>query len=223
MRARPPTTPTSSPTLLATATNGGVVEVNGNTIAIQGSGTADAPYVAFHLDLSGQNNVLGFDARDLDASADDATQQVAVQYRVGATGAFTNLPDGYIADATTAGSATQVTAKDVALPVAVDNQAERLRPGHDDQRGRQRRARRHRRRRDRAPRRGPRPSRVIDPGPQTSTVGDAITPLTIAAGGGTPPYDVSVTGLPAGLTIDAATDSVSGTPTTAGVSTSRSR
>lgn len=38
----------------ASATNGGVVEVNGDTIAIQGSGTADAPYVAFRLDLTGQ-------------------------------------------------------------------------------------------------------------------------------------------------------------------------
>ena len=108
----------------ATATNGGVLEVNGDTVAIQGSATADAPYVAFHLDLTGRSNAsFAFTARDLDASTDDAVQQIAVQYRVGASGAYTNLPAGYIADATTVSSATQATNRNVALPVAVDNQA----------------------------------------------------------------------------------------------------
>jgi 5'-nucleotidase len=198
--------------------NGGVVEINGDTIAIQGSGTADAPYVAFHLDLTGKKDVsFAFNARDLDPSADDAVQQVAVQYRVGATGAYTNLPDGYIADATTAGTATQVTAKDVALPIAVENQASVFvrvmttnAAGNDELVGID----------DIVidATEGASALTVVDPGPQNSTVGTAISPLTITAGGGTPPYDVTVTGLPAGLSFDADTDTVTGTPTAAGVS-----
>lgn len=202
----------------ATATNGGVVEVNGNTIAIQGSGTADAPYVAFHLDLSGQSNMqLGFDARDLDASADDAVQQIAVQYRVGASGPFTNLPAGYIADATTAGSATQVTSKDVPLPGAVDNQPSVFvrvmttnAVGNDELVGIDDitigAA-------DGAP-----ALSLSGPGPQTFVAGTAITPFAVTATGGTTPYSWSATGLPAGLSINGTTGEVTGTPTTAGVS-----
>ena len=81
--------------------------------------------MAFHLDLTGQTDVsFAFNAKDLDASADDAVQQVAVQYRVGAAGAFTNIPAGYIADATTAGSATPGNARRTSpLPAAVEDQA----------------------------------------------------------------------------------------------------
>ncbi|WP_191280398.1 ExeM/NucH family extracellular endonuclease [Nocardioides flavus (ex Wang et al. 2016)] len=203
----------------ATATNGGVVEVQGNSVAIQGSGTADAPYVAFHLDLSGQTNVsFAFNAKDLDASADDAIQQVALQYRIGATGPFTNLPDGYIADATTAGTATQVTARDVALPVSVDDQASVFvrvmttnAAGNDElvaiddivisAEG------------------GTSALAVGNPGPQESVVGTPIDTLTLAAGGGTAPYTFAAANLPAGLALDTDSGEITGTPTTAGAST----
>jgi serine protease len=55
---------------------------------------------------------------------------------------------------------------------------------------------------------------VNNPGPQTGTVGVA-TSLTITASGGTPPYTWSATGLPAGLSINASSGVISGTPTTA--------
>jgi subtilisin-like proprotein convertase family protein len=55
---------------------------------------------------------------------------------------------------------------------------------------------------------------VANPGNQTGTVGTA-TSLTLAASGGTAPYTWSATGLPAGLSINATTGVVSGTPTTA--------
>ncbi len=55
---------------------------------------------------------------------------------------------------------------------------------------------------------------VSNPGTQTGTVGVA-TSLTMTASGGTPPYTWSATGLPAGLSINASSGVISGTPTTA--------
>jgi hypothetical protein len=43
---------------------------------------------------------------------------------VGSTGNFTNIPAGFVADATTGGTATQVTPVNVVLPAAVNNQPE---------------------------------------------------------------------------------------------------
>jgi predicted extracellular nuclease/2',3'-cyclic-nucleotide 2'-phosphodiesterase (5'-nucleotidase family) len=202
-----------------TVTSGGVAEFDGisdPSIALQGSGTADAPYVAFHLDLTGQTNVtFAFNARDLDGSADNAAQQIAVQYRVGAAGSYTNLPDGYIADATTGGTATQVTARSVSLPASVDNQSSVFvrvitsnASGSDEwvgiddvtvtAEG------------------GTSALALANPGPQTSTVGIAITPLVLATSGGTTPYTFAATGLPDGLSLNTETGTITGTPTTAG-------
>ena len=60
---------------------------------------------------------------------------------------------------------------------------------------------------------------VGNPGNKTGTVGTAITPFTITASGGTSPYHFSATGLPAGVSINATSGQVSGTPTAAGTST----
>ena len=114
-------------------TNGGVAEfqtvgsppisLTNATIALQGSGTADAPYVQFHLNTTGAGNVrVSYNVRDIDATADNAVQQVALQYRVGASGNFTNVPSGYIADATTGSAATLVTPIAVTLPAATAGQ-----------------------------------------------------------------------------------------------------
>ena len=105
---------------------GGVAEfaIDNPTIALQGSGTADAPYIVIHLDATGRENIqFSFNARDLDSSSDNATQQIAVQYRISGTSAWTNVPDGYIADATTANAATLVTALSVTLPEDANNAA----------------------------------------------------------------------------------------------------
>lgn len=107
---------------------GGIYEVDGianPTIALNGSGTADAPYIALYLDATGRENVrFRANVRDLDGSADNAVQQVAVQWRVGG-GAWQNTgTGGYIADATDANAATRVTALDVVLPAAAANAAD---------------------------------------------------------------------------------------------------
>lgn len=76
-----------------TITSGGVAEFDGianPTVALQGSGTADAPYLILYLDATACQNVhLQFNARDIDGTADNAQQQLNVQYRIGETGAWT--------------------------------------------------------------------------------------------------------------------------------------
>jgi predicted extracellular nuclease len=108
-------------------TNGGVAEfaILDPVVALQGSGTADAPYLLISLDTTGRVNLqVSYNLRDIDGSTDNAIQQVALQYRVGSTGAFTNVPAAYIADATSGPSlATLVTPVSVSLPSAVNDRA----------------------------------------------------------------------------------------------------
>jgi predicted extracellular nuclease len=111
-----------------TFTTGGVseFEIADPVVALQGSGTADAPHIVIHLNTTGQSGItISYNVRDIDGGADDAVQQVALQYRVGNSGDFTNIPAGYIVDATTGPNlATLVTPVNVSLPAAVDNQSE---------------------------------------------------------------------------------------------------
>src|SRR2546425_1034970 len=110
----------------ATSTTGGVLEVDtiaDPTIALQGSSTADAPFILINLITTGKTGLrASYRVRDLDASADNAVQQVALHYRVGDSGNFTNVPASFVADATDTGSATRETFVSVILPAAVENQ-----------------------------------------------------------------------------------------------------
>ena len=102
---------------------GGVAEfeITNPTIAIKGSDTANAPYVNFLVDSRGLSNVrFRCNIRDLDGT-NNAVQQVAVQYRLDEMGPFTDVPAGYIADATDPGTATRVTPIDVTLPSDANN------------------------------------------------------------------------------------------------------
>ncbi|MDZ4842822.1 MAG: ExeM/NucH family extracellular endonuclease [Hyphomicrobium aestuarii] len=108
--------------------NGGVAEfaITDPVVALQGSGTADASSLVIYLDATGRENVtVAFNARDIDGSADNAAQQLNVQYRIGSTGTWFNVTNGYFADVTAGPSvATQVTPVAVTLPSAVNNQAQ---------------------------------------------------------------------------------------------------
>jgi VCBS repeat-containing protein len=105
-------------------TTGGVAEFHlaDPVVALQGSGTASAPNLVIYLDATGRENIVfSFRARDIDGSADNAIQQVAVQYRIGGSGAWINLPAGYIADATTGPSSLGPDIlRTVTLPPAVN-------------------------------------------------------------------------------------------------------
>src|SRR6185503_11793115 len=109
-----------------TFATGGVAEfhITNPVVALQGSGTARAPYIQFHLNTTGFSSInVAYNLRDIDGSTDNAIQPVALQFRVGSSGNFTNVPAGFVADATDGPSlATKVTAVSATLPAAADNQ-----------------------------------------------------------------------------------------------------
>jgi len=83
----------------STFTTGAVAEfeITNPTVALAGSGTADAPYLLITLNTSGRQNVnVAYNLRDIDGSTDNSIQPVAPHYRVGNTGNFTNLPAGFV-------------------------------------------------------------------------------------------------------------------------------
>lgn len=109
-----------------TFSTGGVTEFHlaDPAIALTGSGTADAPYIRLSVSTAGIAGVrVRYTLRDLDGSTDNAVQQVALHYRVGTSGAWTDVPAAYVADATAGPSLSGLTTPvDVTLPPAVDNQ-----------------------------------------------------------------------------------------------------
>lgn len=111
-----------------TFATGGVTEfqIANPTAALKGSATADAPHLVIYLSTvpcpATKSVTIRYDVRDIDGSANDAMQQVALQYRLGPSGNFTNVPAGYVADATNPNTATKVTQRIVNLPHLVLNQ-----------------------------------------------------------------------------------------------------
>lgn len=105
---------------------GGLAEFDrGDYLAIgfQGNVQARAPYMVFYLNTVGRSNILfSYDATDLDSGSNNTVSRIALQYRVGETGNFINIPAGYIADATDPNVAGRKTTKAVTLPAAADNQ-----------------------------------------------------------------------------------------------------
>lgn len=106
---------------------GGVAEFDGipnPTIALKGSATASAPFLLLTLDARGKKNLtVGYKLRDLDGSANNAIQPVALQYRTQTNAPFTDIPAAFVPDATTGPNvATLVTPIVVVLPTDADDQ-----------------------------------------------------------------------------------------------------
>ncbi len=111
-----------------TFTTGGVAEfeLSNPVVALNGSGTADAPFLLIHLNTVGVTNInVSYKLRDLDGSIDNAIQPIALQYRVGTSGNFINIPAAFVPDASTGPSeATLVTTVNAVLPTAAENQSQ---------------------------------------------------------------------------------------------------
>ncbi|MDZ8096654.1 MAG: DUF4347 domain-containing protein [Nostoc sp. DedQUE05] len=117
----------------STYANAGVAEFvyeSNPTIALRGSSTATAPHLVFYLNATGRQNVqLNFTLKDIDTSTRNAIQPLAVQYRIGNTGDFINLPAGFVSDASNNGTTpysydAREARLSVLLPPEVNNQAQ---------------------------------------------------------------------------------------------------
>lgn len=106
--------------------NAGVAEfqIADPVVALQANATADFPHLIIYINATNCSSIkLKFDIRDIDGTTDNAIQPVALQYRLGNSGNFTNIPGGFVNDATTGPSiATLVTSIDLVLPVECNNQ-----------------------------------------------------------------------------------------------------
>jgi hypothetical protein len=103
---------------------GGVAELElaDPAVALQPSGTADAPHLVLSFATTGFGAItVSYALRDLDGSDDDAVQPVALQYRVGTSGDYANVPAGFVADATGGPHLEElVTSVEAALPTAAE-------------------------------------------------------------------------------------------------------
>lgn len=77
------------------------------------------PYLVFYVNTLNRGNVtISYEVKDIDSGSNNAVSPVALQYRVGTTSLFTNIPAGFIADATDGPNiGGRVTAQSVTLPV----------------------------------------------------------------------------------------------------------
>ncbi|CUR61263.1 conserved exported hypothetical protein [metagenome] len=200
--------------------NGGVLaypNVANKTVALSATGSVTTPLLAFHLDTTGRSGFsVDYDLQDFDSSADDQPTRVALQYRVGTSGAYTNVPSAYVPDATTAANTT-VTSTHVSatLPSAVDGRPDVFlrvitldnASGSNEHVGVDNITI--------AAGGAPAPLAATDPGDRSGYVGKPLAPFTLQASGGASPYTWTATGLPAGVSVTSA-GAVSGTPTETG-------
>ncbi|MDQ4122620.1 MAG: carboxypeptidase-like regulatory domain-containing protein [Acidobacteriota bacterium] len=105
---------------------GGATEFDaGDHLGIGFQGNVQAnPYLVFYLNTTGQTKVfMSYEVSDIDKGTNNSVSQVALQYRVGETGSFINIPEGFVADATLGpNDATLKTTRGVYLPAGALNQ-----------------------------------------------------------------------------------------------------
>ncbi|MDI9641404.1 PEP-CTERM sorting domain-containing protein [Kamptonema cortianum] len=108
-----------------TLTTGGVAEFDGianPAVALQGSGTADAPHLRFYMNATNRTNIrISYNLIDVDGSGDNSIQPVALQYRIGGTGDFVNVPSAFVADASGGPNQSGLTTPVTASLAAWDN------------------------------------------------------------------------------------------------------
>ncbi len=109
-----------------TLTTGGVAEFDGianPTVALKGSDTADAPHLVIRINTKScpetKFMTVGYKVRDLDSTVNNAAQQVALHYRSGDAGNYTNVSTAFVADATNPNTATKVSTVFATLPQTV--------------------------------------------------------------------------------------------------------
>jgi Secretion system C-terminal sorting domain len=110
----------------STYNSGGLYEFDAlpdPVVAMQGSGTADAPFLLITIPTTGYKNIrVRYNLRDVDGGIDNSIQPVALQYRIGSSGNFTNVAAAFVADASSGPNlATLVTPVDVVLPAGANN------------------------------------------------------------------------------------------------------
>lgn len=118
--------------VIANATNpsalftGGIAELElaDPAVALQPSGMADAPHLVLTFETTGFAGItVSYRLRDLDGSDDDAVQPVALQYRLGTSGDYANVPGAFVADATSGPHLAELaTAVEAELPAAAGGQ-----------------------------------------------------------------------------------------------------
>ncbi|HEX8736523.1 MAG TPA: carboxypeptidase-like regulatory domain-containing protein [Pyrinomonadaceae bacterium] len=105
---------------------GGLTEFDtGTYLAFGFQGNVQAnPYMVFYINTTGYSNIImSYRVQDIDTGSNDSVSPVALQYRVGTTGNFVNVPAGFITDATDGPNlGGRTTSRSVTLPAAVNNQ-----------------------------------------------------------------------------------------------------
>jgi hypothetical protein len=97
-----------------------------NTVAIQPSNAADAPYLRFYVNSTGVTSVhVKYDLIDIDTGTSTNAQQFTLQYRTDPAGVWTNAPNGYTDDAAdiTNGLSGKTTTVNSDLPAAAAGSA----------------------------------------------------------------------------------------------------
>lgn len=101
---------------------GGVTEFDtGTFLAIGFQGNVQAnPYLVFYINTTGRSNVtVSYTVTDIDGGSNNSVSPLALQYRVGETGIFTNVPAAFIAD-TTVGPNSEGTTQNVNVTLPSD-------------------------------------------------------------------------------------------------------
>ncbi|MEA5618811.1 hypothetical protein VB711_13320 [Cronbergia sp. UHCC 0137] len=96
-------------------------ELSNPVVALNTSNLTDSPFLLLHLNTLDTNKIsVSYTLKNLDQSVAQTTESVALQYRIGNSGDFINVPTAFVTD-TTITSDININA---ILPRAAENQSE---------------------------------------------------------------------------------------------------